>query len=69
MQMKPVESSNLDSVGYDPTEMKLRVRFNNGSEYEYDGVPQEVYDGFFDAPSVGSYFNETVKQSFPYTKL
>ncbi len=42
----PLQSSNIYGFRYDPKSGKLLVRFNSGSVYGYDGVPQGVFKVF-----------------------
>jgi hypothetical protein len=69
IEMIPVVSSNVDSIGYDPDTQTLRVRFNNGSAYEYMNVPAMEFEQLRSAPSVGSYLNRNVKGNYPYQKV
>ncbi len=64
MDMISVSSSNIAAVGYNEADQVLRVQFNNGRTYEYDGVPVDVYDALMVADSVGKEFNATVKNQF-----
>ena len=64
-----VTSSNVDAVGYDTENNYLYVRYKNGTMYQYDKVPVEVYDGIFKTESVGRYLNENVKNKFHYIKF
>lgn len=41
--MKPVNSSNLKSVGYNPMTETLIIQFHSGHIYEYYHVPQHIY--------------------------
>lgn len=41
-----LQSSNVYGYQYDPSSKQLRVRFNNGGVYEYEGVPSFVYKMF-----------------------
>ena len=59
--MQGVNSSNIESVGYDDATEKMRVRFRNGKLYEYDGVSRSVYDEFLDSDSPGSYFARIIR--------
>ncbi|KAB8140808.1 KTSC domain-containing protein [Chloroflexia bacterium SDU3-3] len=52
-----VSSSNLASVGYDPTTQTLEICFHSGACYQYFHVPQHVYDGLMGAGSHGTYFD------------
>lgn len=70
MEMQPVESSNLAAVGYNSNNQTLRIRFNDGSLYEYSGVPNSIYNGLLSAPSKGRYFDQNIKKAgYPYTKI
>jgi hypothetical protein len=63
MEYVSVSSSNVAAVGYDDATNTLGVRFLNGSEYHYFGVPRDVYDALRGASSVGTYFNANVKKA------
>ncbi len=41
-----LNSSNVWGVSYDPSSSRMRVRFQGGSVYEYDGIPQNIYRAF-----------------------
>ncbi|MDH7514679.1 MAG: KTSC domain-containing protein [Bacteroidota bacterium] len=61
MNRRPVRSSNIRSVGYDPASRTLEVEFNSGGVYQYSGVPETVYQDFMRAASKGSYFHNHIK--------
>ncbi|HZL36821.1 MAG TPA: KTSC domain-containing protein [Tepidisphaeraceae bacterium] len=63
MNYESVDSSTLDAVAYDEASSTLGVRFKNGREYEYLGVPESIYRGFFTASSAGGYFDTNVKKA------
>jgi hypothetical protein len=46
IQHADLNSSNIWGTAYDPRTGKMKVRFQGGSEYEYDGVPQNIYRAF-----------------------
>lgn len=69
MDMRPVSSSNISAVGYDPDTETLRVQFTNGSIYEYKNVPSVLFDEFLAAGSLGSFLNRNIRYSFPYEKI
>ena len=69
IEMIPVSSSNVLSVGYDANNQIVHVRFLNGSEYIYKGVPQHEFDGLLSAPSVGSYLHRNYKNVYPYERI
>lgn len=69
IEMIPVSSSNVDSIGYDLQNQIAYVRFLNGSLYIYKGVPQHEFDGLLNAPSVGSYLHRNYKNVYPYERI
>jgi hypothetical protein len=70
MDFTPVSSSTVAAVGYEASSSTLGVRFLNGSEYHYHGVPEEVFQGFFTAGSVGRYLDQSVKKAgYSYSKI
>lgn len=68
-EMIPVQSSNIESLGYDEAYKEAYVRFLNGSVYVYRDVPQHEFDGLKDAPSVGSYLNRNFKNVYSYERI
>ena len=65
MDRTPVRSSNIGSVGYDPTSRTLEVEFHSGGLYQYFGVPENIYQGLMRAASKGSYFHDYIKSRYP----
>jgi len=41
-----LQSSNIWGALYDKKTGKMKVRFQGGSEYEYDGIPANIYNAF-----------------------
>jgi len=64
MERTPVKSSQLVSVGYDPTEHVLEIEFQDGGIYHYFGVPPAVHSALMKAHSHGKYFNATIKGQY-----
>lgn len=70
MNYVSVSSSNLAAVAYEPETSTLGIRFVNGGEYRYFGVPEEIFIGLQSASSVGSYFDQYVKKAgYSYSKV
>lgn len=63
------KSTMIDNVVYDFANNKLKVRFKNGSVYEYENVDKSVYENLTDAESIGKYFNENIKHKYTHTQL
>jgi hypothetical protein len=70
IQTAPVQSSNIDGLGYDHATQTLAVKFKSGggTTYHYAGVPAEVYEEMKLANSIGSFFQSRVRGKFPTTK-
>ena len=47
----------------------MEVEFNNGSVYQYHGVPEAIYDSCVQADSKGTFLNTQIKGHYGYTKL
>jgi hypothetical protein len=69
VRRRPVESTSLESVGYDSTEQKLEVEFKHGAIYEYLDVPAEVFEAFLAADSKGTFFNNDIKTSYDFARV
>lgn len=61
-------SSVIQSFVYDKEEQRLVVRFVTGKVYTYDDVPAEVAEGFKAAASKGTYFNDVIRDRFPFAR-
>lgn len=65
-----VSSSNLRSVGYDPSVNVLEIEFLHGGIYQYSNVPPQIHQGLMSASSHGSYFDQHIKKAgYPYRKV
>lgn len=69
MIRQPVTSSNLRAVGYDPIARTLEIEFQDGTVYQYDGVPPDVHAGLMQAPSHGSYFHRNIMNRYQYRRI
>jgi len=72
MPTSSFSSSNVHSALYDFGEMELFVRFLRDSTdaiYRYTGVPAEVWSGLTDAGSKGSFINDNIAFTYPYSQL
>jgi hypothetical protein len=67
MHRVPVESSSIESIGYEKN--VLEVRFHNGGLYQYFDVPEELLVMLMQAESKGSFFNQRIRGRFSSTKL
>ena len=67
MNMIPVSSSNINSIGYEGT--TLYVRFHSGGLYAYFDVPISEYNGLMSASSHGSYLAAHIKGRYRYQRI
>lgn len=65
---KAVESSNIAGVDYSPIRKELEVHFKRGGIYTYFGVDEVTYDMLMEAPSVGSFFNQHIKDIYEWVR-
>jgi hypothetical protein len=61
MERKPVKSTNVEAVGYDPEEKVLEVKFKSGGIYQYAGVQPEMYADLLAAESIGRFISQVVR--------
>lgn len=64
-----IESSNLVKTEYDTITKKMIAEFKNGTRYEYDDVPHQLYTSFRSAESQGNFFNKNISKNHKYRKL
>lgn len=69
IEYTPLVSTNLESAAYNPENKIMRVIFNTGGIYQYYDVPLGVYNGLVNAPSVGRYFFENVRDVYNYEQI
>ena len=68
MERQAVQSSNLQSIGYDEKTQTLEVEFIRGDVYQYTNVPQHVYDELMSAKSLGKYLNQHIARQYDFSK-
>lgn len=66
-EMKPVTSSNIESIGHNGTD--LFVKFKGGGTYRYPGVSVDHHDKMLEAGSPGGYFHANIKKVHKGEKL
>lgn len=69
MERVPVNSSNLVSVGYDTVSETLEVEFKKSGVYQYYNVPEFIYEQLMQAPSLGTFFNNNIKNVYACAKI
>jgi len=69
IRITPVASTTLLTIGYDDVAQRLHLQFRSRAVYYYSGVPTDIYQSLFSAPSKGAYFNRNIRGRFPFQKL
>ncbi len=70
IELQPVESSQVEAIGYDEATQTLAVQFKRGARaiYHYPGVTLSTFEAFRDAESIGSFFTANIK-ALPFEKF
>ena len=69
MRREPVSSTSIAALGYNADAEALEVEFVTGRVYRYRGVDEETYAAFISASSKGTFFNEHIKDAYPFERL
>lgn len=72
VDFKPVESSNIEAVGYEPGHRDkgvLHVRFKGGARYAYKGVPAQAHADLMESKSPGSHLYNNIIDRFSGRKV
>lgn len=68
-KLRPVDSSCVARVGYDPNSEEAYVEFHGSGLYAYRGVSPRIYEEFLAAGSKGTFVNEEIKPHYPFRKV
>lgn len=64
MQRRPIESSMIDSIGYDFSSSTLEIEFKKGAVWQYYDFPESTWYEFEAAESQGKFFHARIKGHF-----
>lgn len=67
MKMIKVNSSNIESIGYEKND--LFVEFKTGNIYKYSNVEKTLYEDFLKSESKGQFLNSFIKNNYKYSRL
>jgi lysyl-tRNA synthetase class 2 len=62
-------STVIRSFRYDAEKSELLITFQSGRRYLYTGVPQGIFDAMKKSFSKGEFFNEHIREQFPFERL
>jgi len=63
-----VDSSFIQAAIYNAYQRDLIVTMNTGKKYVYKNVPEHIAVGLAAAESAGTFFNQRIKNMFPFEK-
>jgi len=70
MQRSVVDSSALNSLGYDPSAKILEVEFrDSGGVWQYFGFSSTAYKKFISSDSLGHFFVTKIKGKYPELRI
>ena len=69
MRRVQVQSTNIESVGYDTASRTLEIEFHGGRVYQYFDVPDAVHRELMAASSHGTYFASEIKGRFRFARI
>lgn len=77
IEMQPVESSQIHSIGHDAATNTLAIRFKNWkgevtSLYHYQNFHADEFEAFRNAESIGRHFGAFIKpfdQKYPFKRI
>ncbi len=64
-----IKSTNIKSATYNTETSLLTIVFNNGSIYEYESVPWELFTKFRMSDSQGAFLNANIKPKYSFKKV
>lgn len=64
MQRRSIESSMIESIGYDVQSSTLEIEFKKGVVWQYYDFPESTWYEFDAAESQGKFFHAHIKGNF-----
>lgn len=65
---QPVESSSVQTIGYDETTQELHIAFKGSGMYVYQNVSKFLYEGLMQSSSKGKFLHQNIKGRFEHEK-
>jgi lysyl-tRNA synthetase class 2 len=65
----PIDSSAVNSVGYDPRTKALDIEYAGGIVYRYARVPNRIFRQLLRAPSKGRFVNARIRDAYPFRRI
>jgi hypothetical protein len=68
LHMPAVNSSAISRVEFDDSSGVLSIWFTAGHRYDYPGVPRELYQRLITSTSIGTFFNNHIRDQYSANK-
>jgi len=69
MERKSIESSMINSIGFDPSSSTLEIEFSNGAVWQYFDFPESEWYEFENSESQGKFFNREIKDQYTESQV
>ena len=68
VRRQSVDSSSIESVGYDAEDQTLEL-YVNGGVYKYFGVPEFVHRRLLTSDRPGAFVNSVIKRNYEFREV
>lgn len=69
IERQQVDSTSIESIGFNARLKMLEVRFRSGATYRYLDVPPSVFAAFMKAESKGRFFTQQIRGRYEFKRL
>lgn len=69
MDRKIIESTMIQSIGYDADSAILEIEFNSGAVWQYFDFPESTWYEFEGAVSQGKFFHSEIKNQYSESQV
>jgi len=66
---KKFVSSDISEARYDTIAHTMTIKFPDTGDYQYDAVPNDIFNGICNAEHPGVFFLGNIKAKFAWVKL
>lgn len=64
MEMIKVDSTAISHIGYDKDTKQMKITFKSSGTYDYCRVPENVFEAFKNASSIGTHYSKYIKDKY-----
>ncbi|OWP64128.1 KTSC domain-containing protein [Hymenobacter amundsenii] len=62
MQRRPIRSTSLKAVGYDPATLTLEIEYRHGGLVRYTGVSEELHQALLRVPGKALFVEQVIER-------